>query len=139
MDSRQIGLIQDSWAQVTPLGVRFTRHFYDQLLSDNPELHALFPESMADQEQLLFRMINSAVSGMPSRQMFEGMMNRLGNRHQEYGVNHEHFRVFGEALIATLANSLGERWNPDLEAAWRDIYGSMAQMMQSNMDESQSQ
>ena len=37
----------------------------------------------------------------------------------------------GEALLWTLRKGLGEAFTPDVEAAWSNVYGTLASAMQS--------
>jgi hemoglobin-like flavoprotein len=39
------------------------------------------------------------------------------------------------SLLATLAESAGEAWTPELERAWTDAYGAITQLMLADPDE----
>jgi hemoglobin-like flavoprotein len=53
----------------------------------------------------------------------------LGKRHAHYGVEHHHFDSVGEALMAALGAILGERFLPELQAAWTEAYMLVASVM----------
>ncbi|MCB1186545.1 hypothetical protein KDL29_05190 [bacterium] len=126
MDDRQIKLVQDSWAHVTPLGVKFTREFYNLLFEEHPEVEQLFPDSMVLQEKLLFKMINSAVSCLPSEEVFVRMMSRLGDRHRDFGLSSVHYSFFLHCLMASMKDALADEWTGELESAWREVFKGMS-------------
>ena len=43
----------------------------------------------------------------------------------------KHYHAVGEALVASLAAHLGDRWDENLETAWRRAYNLVAETMMS--------
>ena len=50
----------------------------------------------------------------------------LGHLHATLGIRQAHFAPMGEALIDSLSEKLGDRFTPELEAAWRAAYKSFS-------------
>ena len=40
-----------------------------------------------------------------------------------------HYKVMGEALMASLRQAIGEKWTPEVDEAWRLAYNLMAETM----------
>ncbi|MCB1220368.1 MAG: hypothetical protein H7A35_16220 [Planctomycetales bacterium] len=129
MDDAQVRLVQDSWARINPLGMRFVRDFYARLFDSHPELEGLFPDDMASQENLLYRMFNSAVSSVSSPAIFDSMMTRLGIQHGEYGLTQEHYAVFTRSMLQTMQETLDAEWTADHEDAWQEMFQEMCGRM----------
>jgi len=55
----------------------------------------------------------------------------LGLRHISYGVQPAHYACVGNALLWTLKQGLGESFDSAHESAWRNVYGVLAETMQS--------
>ena len=53
----------------------------------------------------------------------------LGIRHRGYGVRAAHYRLMGGALLAALADAMGDGWTPDAEEAWTLAYNLIAETM----------
>ena len=53
----------------------------------------------------------------------------LGRRHRNYGVLDEHYDTVGSALLFSLDEALGPRFEPPTRDAWTQLYGFMASTM----------
>ena len=56
-------------------------------------------------------------------------MENLATAHTGVGVRAAHFAPMGVALMVTLAETLGEDYTPELEAAWHAPYDHFATLM----------
>jgi len=54
----------------------------------------------------------------------------LGKRHAGHGEKEAHYATVGAALLRTLGQGLGTAFTPAVKAAWTEVYGVMAQVMQ---------
>jgi hypothetical protein len=54
----------------------------------------------------------------------------LGARHRAYGVLDEHYASFGEALLWTFEQRLGDGFTPELRGAWSEAWSEIALAMQ---------
>ncbi|MCB1186544.1 hemin receptor [bacterium] len=131
MNAEQIKMVQDSWAKVTPLGSKATEIFYNRMFETYPELRGLFPDDMQNQHKLLFNMINMAVIGLTRLEDIVPAVQKLGQRHVQYGVSDEDYGKVGASLLWTLEQALGDEWTPELAAAWTECYGLLANTMTS--------
>ena len=122
MDKNEIALVHASWAKVEPDADAFAQNFYQQLFILNPELQSLFKRSMGMQGRKLASMFSSAITFIDSPEKVIPPLISAGHRHQQYGVKPEDYDTVGEALIATLQDSLGEEFTKEVEYAWHHAY-----------------
>ena len=50
------------------------------------------------------------------------ILHRSGKYNKKLGVLEEHYEIMEHALIRALKVKMGDEWNTDLEAAWREAY-----------------
>jgi len=121
--------------------------FYKNMIENRPEITQLFvnrneygflPE---DSEQGLKRhsidvmvMIGHAVAGLNDLESIEHELKELAERHAKYGVELEHFPIMGDALLKTLELELGDKWTPEVKAAWVAAYDTCCDMMEGALD-----
>ena len=53
----------------------------------------------------------------------------LGVRHSTYRVRDDHYGTFGAALIGTLDEGLGDKFTPELRAAWAEAFLLISSLM----------
>lgn len=53
-------------------------------------------------------------------------MQDIGRRHGPLGAKPHQIRHMGDSLMEVLRSRLGDRWTPDVEAAWRELFSLMS-------------
>lgn len=129
MTPQQILLVQDSWKQVLPIREKAAELFYGRLFEMDPGVKALFKGDMADQGRRLMAMIDAAVAGLSRVETIVPVVQALGRRHADYGVEAAHYETVGGALLWTLQAGLGPAFTPDVKDAWATVYGVLARTM----------
>ncbi|MEX6501520.1 globin family protein [Pseudomonas zhanjiangensis] len=129
MTPRQIELVQGSFAQVTPIAEQAAALFYSNLFSADASLKPLFKGDMQTQGEKLMQMIGVAVSKLNEPQVLLPVLQRLGERHADYGVEDSHYATVGGALLLTLSQGLADAFTEEVEEAWSSAYGLMASTM----------
>lgn len=130
MDSKQIDLVQKTFAMVKPIAPAAAELFYQRLFQLDPSLRSMFKGDMAKQGQMLMSMIGAAVAGLRNLEQLAPVVRQLGARHVGYGVRDEHYATVGTALLWTLEKGLGDAFTPDVRDAWAAAYGLLADVMQ---------
>ena len=130
MDSKQIDLVQKTFAMVKPIAPAAAELFYQRLFQLDPSLRGLFRGEMAKQGQMLMSMIGAAVSGLRNLEQLAPVVRQLGARHVGYGVRDEHYATVGAALLDTLAIGLGDAFTAEVREAWATLYGHVSRTMQ---------
>ncbi|WP_437653981.1 globin family protein [Sorangium sp. So ce1182] len=126
---RTIELVQWSWAKVMPISDAAAALFYERLFTLDPAVRPLFKNDIAEQKKKLMQTLAVAVDGLNNLPKLVPVLQSLGVRHQGYMVAEHHYDVVGEALLWTLREGLGDAFSSDVEAAWKEVYGLIADVM----------
>jgi hemoglobin-like flavoprotein len=136
MTPAQKTLVQATWKQVLPIADTAAALFYQRLFEIDPTTRPLFRTTdLAQQRKKLMHVIGVAVAGLDNLDRLVGTVEDLGRRHASYGVQDAHFDSVGAALLWTLEQGLGKAWNPDVAAAWTEVYGLLSGIMRRAMRE----
>lgn len=130
MNAAQIRLVQDSFRQVTSIAEAAAELFYARLFELDPNLRPLFKSNMKEQGRKLMQMIGMTVKSLDKLEQFLPAVRALGVRHVAYGVRSEDYETVGQALLWTLKQGLGDAFTPKVEAAWAEVYATLAAAMQ---------
>jgi len=123
-------LIRESWARVVPIADTAATLFYDRLFQIDPGLKALFSKTdMEAQKRRLVTALDLVVSSLEAPAETLEELRALGVRHAGYGVKAADYESVGAALLWTLAQGLGERFTPEVRAAWTTAYALVAGTM----------
>ena len=131
MTNEQIKLVQDSFRQVAPIAETAAQLFYARLFELDPDLELLFKGNLSEQGRKLMQMLGLAVNSLDRMEQLLPVARSLGARHVTYGVRDRDYSTVGEALLWTLRKGLGPAFTPDVEAAWSNVYATLASAMQS--------
>jgi hemoglobin-like flavoprotein len=129
LDAHTITLVQTSWARVVPIADAAATLFYERLFALDPQVKALFKSDMREQRKKLMQTLGVAVDGLRNLSRLVPVLEELGARHAGYMVQDRHYELVGQALLWTLSEGLGDDFTPEIEAAWRRVYGVVAGVM----------
>ena len=129
MNRERIKLVQESFEKVVPIADAAAALFYGRLFDLNPALEPLFKGDMVEQGRKLMQMIGVAVKSLDRLEQVLPAVQALGARHAGYGVREKDYDTVGSALIWTLRKGLGEDFTPETEAAWGEVYTTLAGVM----------
>jgi hemoglobin-like flavoprotein len=135
LTQKEIEIVQADWRSVLPIAAAAATMFYDRLFEIDPGLRPLFKSDLSEQKKKLVQMLGTAVSGLNDLAALVPAVRALGVRHAEYGVKPEHYAPVGSALLWTLKKGLGPSFDAIHETAWRNVYGLLAETMQSGAQE----
>ncbi len=135
----KVELLEQSFELVKPKADEFVASFYDNLLTDYPAAKPLFAHtSMPKQQQMLKGALVMVVENLRKPEVLSKSLGGLGARHVKYGALPEHYPLVGSSLLKTLGEYAGDAWTPELEGAWTDAYGAIAELMLEGADYSKS-
>jgi NAD(P)H-flavin reductase/hemoglobin-like flavoprotein len=121
--------LKASWAQVALQGDRAAEYFYAALFTLDPSLRAMFPAAMGGQRDKLLAALGYIVSNVDDGDTLVAFVKQLGSDHRRFEVRPEHYPIVGQALLHTLARSLGDSWTEQLAADWTAAYGVVSSTM----------
>jgi len=131
MTPEQKKIVQRTWRLVVPIADKAATLFYDRLFEIDPSTRPMFrAEMLAEQRKKLVQILAAAVSGLDDLDALVPVVKDLGRRHAGYGVTAAHYDSVGQALLWTLEQGLGAAWTPEAKAAWTEVYGLIAGVMQ---------
>lgn len=131
MNAEQVKLVQASFRKVVPIADAAAALFYGRLFDLDPTLESLFKGDMVEQGRKLMQMIGMAVISLDRLEQVLPAVSALGARHANYGVREQDYDTVGRALIWTLKKGLGDHFTPETEAAWVEVYTTLAAAMKS--------
>ena len=131
LTNEQIKLVQESFKRVAPIAETAAQLFYARLFELDPDLELLFKGNLTEQGRKLMQMLGLAVKSLDQMDQLLPVVRSLGTRHVTYGVRDKDYDTVGQALLWTLSKGLGEAFTPDVEAAWSNVYATLASEMQS--------
>ena len=134
MTPEQVKLVTDSFRKVLPISGVTSDLFYDRLFEIAPDLRSLFPEDLGAQKKKFITMLATMVSYLDDFKKIAPVVAGLGMRHVEYGVIGKNYEPFGEALLWTLAETLGVDFTPTTRTAWTAAYKNLADEMMGPAD-----
>ena len=102
LTAAQKTLVQTSFATIVPIADDAAALFYKRLFELDPSLQAMFRGSMPEQRKKLMQMLTAAVKGLDRIEQLVPVVEDLGRRHVNYGVEDRHYETVGEALLWTL-------------------------------------
>ncbi len=133
LSAEDISRVRDSFDRIWPISDRTVALFYDRLFEDQPDLRALFRADMAEQKRKFISTLAAIVAHLDDRQARFSITGTLGRHHLDYGVAPQHYAAVLEALIATLAGTLGPAWTDEVDGSWRRAYEVVsAEMLQAS-------
>jgi hemoglobin-like flavoprotein len=129
MNEQHAALIRRSFDRIAPVAEDAAALFYRKLFEQSPELRPLFRGDLGSQGRRLMEMIGAAVRLLDHPQSLLPVLAQLGTRHAGYGVQPGDYRKVGQALIATLAEALGDDFDDATRAAWGAMYALVSTTM----------
>lgn len=99
--------------------------------SDAMKKSARFLKHAAYMIQMLDRALNMLG---PDSELLGEILCDLGKKHARMGVTADMFPYMGEALLATLRETLSTDFTPAVEAAWKQVYQVLADGIVSSMN-----
>ena len=129
MNPMQKTLVQQTFSKLEPHSATVADLFYSTLFQIAPEVRPMFRGDMKEQGRKLMATLALAVKGLDRLEELVPVLEGLGRRHVQWGVQDEHYDVVGEALLRTLEQGLGPDWSPAVKQAWTAAYGALAGAM----------
>ena len=129
--------MRKSFDKVASFGDEVPLFFYSHLFLSHPETRAMFPVSMMQQRDRLFRALGHIVAKVDDLDTLVPFLQQLGRDHRKFGTLSAHYPAVGASLLATLKEYAGDDWTPELAADWTAAYGVVADVMSAAADEAE--
>jgi NAD(P)H-flavin reductase/hemoglobin-like flavoprotein len=111
-------ILKQTLTDAGPAADREMAYFYSLLFTVNPGLRAMFPLAMDEQRRALSAALARCVWSMDNPQSLHEYLAQLGRDHRKYGVQEQHYQVFGQTLSTALRLANAASWTRETAAAW---------------------
>jgi hemoglobin-like flavoprotein len=125
----QITRIRACFDEITPRTPELADRFHARLFVQTPRLRPLFPRDLASQKQDFAAGLRHVIKNLHRIDTVAPMLMDIGSRQARLGLTPGDFGAAREALLATLKDIAGPRWNDQLEADWREALTVVASIM----------
>ena len=130
MDDKTIRTLETTFAEFARGKEESAALFYERLFAIDPSLRRLFVNTeMKSQQTKLMAALGLVVGSLRDLGRVVPVLESLGAKHVAYGVEEAHYQTVGAALIQTLALAFGDRFTPDIRAAWTGAYALVSGVM----------
>jgi hemoglobin-like flavoprotein len=123
----QITLVEQTLASIDV--DELAADFYRRAFASDPTLTSMFTSDPDVQRARFGAELAEIIRSIRSLDRFANEVRALGVTHRGYGVRPTHYRLMGDALLASLQAALGEKWTVDVEEAWKLAYNLTAETM----------
>ena len=122
-------LLRRSWAEAIADKRSLGLLFYSKLFQLEPKTEALFKEDMDAQAKKLIATLSFIIDSLDEEDALLDAAADLAVRHVAYNVTADQYALVGQALLDTLRELLGTKFDPATEAAWAETYTGLSQHM----------
>ncbi|WP_101675094.1 NO-inducible flavohemoprotein [Alloalcanivorax mobilis] len=129
LTAEQLAVIQQTVPVLQEHGETLTRHFYQRLFRENPEVKAYFNpahQRSGSQQRALAGAICAYAQHVDNPAALMGAVELIAQKHASLGIRPEHYPIVGANLLASIREVLGEAASDDIINAWAAAYGALA-------------
>lgn len=128
LTDREIELVRRSFQEAMLRREPFQLDFYEEFFRRAPETRSMFRDDIAGQGMRFMNAMRAIVDNIGKDNLADRLVD-LGHGHAALGVRAEHFEPMREALVATLASTIGDSYTDEIGAAWRKAFDEIAKAM----------
>ncbi|SJL82598.1 NO-inducible flavohemoprotein [Vibrio palustris] len=131
MNEQQIALVKDTVPVLRESGVALTSHFYQRMLTHNPELKNIFNQvhqQKGRQQRALANAVLAYAEHIDDPSALNAVVERIAHKHTSLGIRPEQYAIVGKHLLASIKEVLGEAASQELIDAWAIAYQQLADL-----------
>jgi len=131
-NAKTISLIQATVPVLQQQGEAITRHFYELMFREHPEVKAFFNEAhqaSGTQAKALAGAVLAYAAHIDRLDEIAGALPRIIHKHAALGVLPEHYPIVGQCLLRAIREVLGEAATDEILAAWGEAYQALADLL----------
>jgi len=129
---KTISLIQATVPVLQQHGEAITRHFYELMFREHPEVKAFFNEAhqaRGTQARALAGAVLAYAAHIDRLDEIADALPRIIHKHAALGVLPEHYPIVGACLLRAIKEVLGEAATDEIIAAWGEAYQALADLL----------
>lgn len=131
MTNEQKTLVKGTAPVLKEHGVALTTHFYNRMLTHNPELKNVFNsgnQHNTAQPTALAMAVLAYAENIDDPSVLKNAVHRIANKHVSLDIRPEQYQIVGKHLVASIGEVLGEAATPQLVEAWTIAYNELAEI-----------
>jgi len=129
LSAKTIEVVESTIPLLAEHGEAITRHFYDKLLTENPELNNVFnPSNQAQggQARALADAVFAYANNLNNLEALLPAVARIAHKHVSLGVKPEQYPIIGGALLSAIQDVASLPDGHPALVAWGEAYGVLA-------------
>lgn len=131
LSERTIAIVKQSVPALREHGLAITRNMYPRLF-ENAEIRGMFNETHqrdGSQPRALAASVLAYAENIDNLGALSEAVERIAQKHVALNILPEHYPHVGRALLAAIADVLGEAATPEVLAAWGEAYQALADVL----------
>ncbi len=132
LTQRTIEVVKSTAPVLQQNGELLTRHFYERMFRENPEVAPLFNRSnqaSGSQQRALAGAICAFAANVDQLEVLGAAVETIAQKHASLRILPEHYPVVGSNLLASIREVLGEAATEEIIDAWAEAYGFLADIL----------
>ncbi|RVU33322.1 NO-inducible flavohemoprotein [Rheinheimera riviphila] len=129
LSAKTIAIVKSTVPLLENAGVAITNHFYQRMFRLNPELKDIFNmtnQQSGRQQFALFSAIAAYAKNIDNLSVLTETVERVAHKHTSFFIQPAHYDIVGHHLIETLRELAPDAFTADVEQAWTEAYGVLA-------------
>src|SRR5699024_5476203 len=131
LSNETIKIIKSTVPVLEVHGATITKVFYENMLTEHPELLNMFNEvnqKEGKQQQALANLVYAAAQNIDQLENVLTEVQLVANKHRGLGVKPEHYPIVGKYLLLAIKEVLGDAATDEIMNAWEEAYGLIDQV-----------
>lgn len=132
LNDAQKDVIRATVPVLTENGVALISHFYNRMLTHNPELQQVFNithQKTGHQAKALASAVLAYAQHIDNPAVLMSAVKHIGHKHASVNIRAEHYPIVGHHLIESIKEVLGDGATHEVIDAWTKAYEQLAQIM----------
>lgn len=132
LSERTIATVKSTAPVLQEGGEALTRHFYERMFRENPEVSALFNASNqagGTQQRALAGAICAFAANVDNLEALGSAVERIAQKHAGLRILPEHYPIVGSNLLASIGEVLSLPEDHEIITAWGEAYGFLANIL----------
>ena len=125
---RQIELVRSTFTLLEPKAPVAVLAYYQKLCALNPALRGQLQSHLDDESARLMALWRAAADFADQPGRLRAMLARPGSGCASYDAGGAHHAESGEALLWSLATTLGKEFTPEARGAWAALHSAMGEL-----------
>ncbi|XP_067009721.1 neuroglobin [Anabrus simplex] len=148
LSDQQKVLLRETWKELEDNIAKVGVITFISLFETHPDVQAVFMpfsglplDDLKQSKQLkahalrVMAFVQKAVARLHEPEKLQNLLQELGKKHHHYGAKQQYVDLIGPQFIQAIQPSLEDRWTPELQQAWAQLFHYIAFFMKASMEE----